>query len=100
MSVNCNFDEHINNVLKQCSRLSGWILMTFTSRDATTICLHCLNVLLSRLDYGSQLWSPTQIKSLNTIERVQRSFTKFITGMKPLSYEDYISLPIFCATSI
>ena len=45
MSANCNFDEHINNVLKQCSRLSGWILMTFTSRDATTICLHCLNVL-------------------------------------------------------
>ena len=45
-------------------------------------------VVLSRLDYGSQLWSPTQIKSLNNIDRVQRSFTKFITGMRPLSYED------------
>ena len=32
MSANCNFDQHINNVFKQCSRLSGWILRTFISR--------------------------------------------------------------------
>ena len=88
MSANCNFDQHINNVFKQCSRLSGWILRTFISRDATTMLTLFKCVVLSRLDYGSQLWSPTQIKSLNKIERVQRSFTKFITGMRPLSYED------------
>ena len=45
-------------------------------------------VVFSWIDYGSQLWSTTQIKSLNKIERVQRSFTKFIPGMRPLSYED------------
>ena len=88
MSANCNFDQHINNVFKQCSRLSGWILRTFISRDATTMLTLFKCVVLSRLDYGSQLWSPTQIKSLNKIERVQRSFTKFITGMRPLSYDD------------
>ena len=86
MSANCNFDQHINNVFKQCSRLSGWILRTFISRDATTILTLFKCVVLSRLDYGSQLWSPTQIKSLNKIERVQRSFTKFITGMRPLGH--------------
>ena len=32
MSSNCNFNQHINNVYKQCSRLSGWILRTFISR--------------------------------------------------------------------
>ena len=88
MSANCNFDQHINNVFKQCSCLSGWILRTFISRDATSMLTLFKCVVLSRLDYGSQLWSPTQIKSLNEIERVQRSFTKFITGMRPLSYED------------
>ena len=60
----------------------------FISRDATTMLTLFKCVVLSRLDYGSQLWSPTQIKSLNKIERVQRSFTKFITGMRPLSYDD------------
>ena len=93
MSANCNFDQHIkNNVFKHCSRLSGWILRTFISRDATAMLTLFKCVALSRLDYGSQLWSPTQIKSPNKIERVQRSFTKFIIGIRPLSYEDMLKI--------
>ena len=30
MSSNCNFNQHINNVYKECSRLSGWILRTLS----------------------------------------------------------------------
>ena len=52
MSANCNFDQHINNVFKQCSRLSGWILRTFISRDTTTMLTLFKCVVLSRLDYG------------------------------------------------
>ena len=83
MSSNCNFNQHINNVYKQCSRLSGWILRTFISRDSLTLLTLFKCIVLSRLDYGSQLWSPHQIKSINKIEQVQRSFTRFITGMRP-----------------
>ena len=79
---------HINNVYKQCSRLSGWILRTFISRDSLTLLTLFKCIVLSRLDYGSQLWSPHQIKSINRIEQVQRSFTRFITGMRPLSYDE------------
>ena len=78
-SANCNLDQHINKVFKY--GFSGWILKTFISRDTTTILTLFKCVVLSRLNYGSQLWSPTQIKSLNKIDRVQRSFTKLITGM-------------------
>ena len=88
MSSNCNFNQHINNVYKQCSRLSGWILTTFISRDSLTLLTLFKCIVLSRLDYGSQLWSPHQIKSINKIEQVQRSFTRFITGMRPLSYDE------------
>ena len=88
MSSNCNFNQHINNVYKQCSRLSGWILRTFISRDSLTLLTLFKCIVLSRLDYGSQLWSPHQIKSINKIEQVQRSFTRFITGMRPLSYDE------------
>ena len=94
MSSNCNFNQHINNVYKQCSRLSGWILRTFISRDSLTLLTLFKCIVLSRLDYGSQLWSPHQIKSINKIEQVQRSFTRFITGMRPLSYDERLkSLP-------
>ena len=59
-------------------------MRTLVSRDATTMLTLFKCVVLSRLDYGLQLWSPTQIKSLNKNESVQKSFTKFITGMRPL----------------
>ena len=88
MSSNCNFNQPINNVYKQCSRLSGWILRTFISRDSHTLLTLFKCIVLSRLDYGSQLWSPHQIKSINKIEQVQRSFTRLITGMRPLSYDE------------
>ena len=88
MSSNYNFNQHINNVYKQCSCLSGWILRTFISRDSLTLLTLFKCTVLSRLDYGSQLWSPHQIKSINKIEHVQRSFTRFIAGMRPLSYDE------------
>ena len=65
MSENCNLDQHINNVFKY--GFSEWILRTFISRDATIMLTLFKCVVLSRLNYGSQLWSPTQIKSLNNI---------------------------------
>ena len=43
---------------------------------------------MSRLDYGCQLWSPYIIKHINMVEKVQRSFTRFISGMKGLSYPE------------
>ena len=39
-------------------------------------------------DYGSQLWFPFQMKSINALERVQRVFTKHIDGMHNLSYAE------------
>ena len=65
-SANCNYDQHINNVFKY--GFSGRILKTFISRDTTTMHTLFKCVVLSRLNYGSQLWSLTQIKSLNKIE--------------------------------
>ena len=122
MSSNCNFNQHTNNVYKQCSRLSGCIPKTFFSRDSRTLLTIFECIVLSRLDYGSQLWSPHQI--LNVAKNIassicrnrswwrvhlskqvqsQRSFTKFITGMQPLSYDELwvkiISL-LFCSMPI
>ena len=33
MSSNCTFDFHVANVYKRCSKLTGWILRTFNSRE-------------------------------------------------------------------
>ena len=46
------------------------------------------SLVISRLDYASQLWSPYKISQITEIEKVQRSFTKHITGMQDLSYHE------------
>ena len=69
MSRNCSFDVHINILCKKCTDLSGWILRTFTSRDSTTLMTLFNALILSRLDYCSQLWSPHLIRHIIQIER-------------------------------
>ena len=49
------------------------------------------SLVLSRLDYGSQLWSPTKIHQIITIEKIQKAFTKHIKGFSSFSYQERLS---------
>ena len=94
MSSDCSFEKHILSVSSRCSRLAGWILRTFASRDKITSTMLTLfkSLVLSRLDYGSQLWSPYKAKDIRLLESVQRAFTKHIQGMHTYSYADRLSM--------
>ena len=88
MSSNCTFDFHGSGAYKRCSNLSGWILITFSTRETRTMMTLLKSLVLSPLDYVSQLWSPHLLKSVYILEKVQRSFTKHIAGMHTMSYEE------------
>ena len=88
MSHDCSFDFHITKLSKKCFNLSDMILRSFLTRERLTMLTLFKSIILSRLDYGSQLWSPKQIMHITKLERVQRSFTKHISGMFELSYHD------------
>ena len=67
----------------------GWILRTFISRERTVMLLLFKSLVLSRVDNGSQLWSPHQKQhNICLIEKIQCFFTKHIDGMKDLSYPE------------
>ena len=54
------------------------------------------SLVLPRLDYGSQLWSPHLVKHIDQLEKIQRSFSKHITGMQSLEYsERLVSLKLY-----
>ena len=89
MSSDCSFEKHILSVSSRCSRLAGWILRTFASRDKITMLTLFKSLVLSRLDYGSQLWSPFKAKDIRLLESVQRAFTKHIQGMHTYSRYDH-----------
>ena len=76
---------------KQCRQLTGWILRTFKgikARDKCVMLTLFKSLVLPKLEYGCQLWSPTSVNQINAIENIQRKFTKHITGMHSLSYEN------------
>ena len=86
MSSDCTFDLHISNLYRRCSNLAGWILRTFTLRDPHLMLTMFKSLVLCRLDYASQLWSPYLLKHIYLIEKVQRAFTKHISGIRDFSY--------------
>ena len=67
MSSNCTFDLHISNLYRRCSNLAGWILRTFTIRDPHLMLTLFKSLVLSRLDYASQIWSPYLLKHIYLI---------------------------------
>ena len=52
---NCTFDFHISNLYKRFPNLAGWILRTFTIRDPQVMLTLYKSLVMSRLDYASQL---------------------------------------------
>ena len=88
MSSNCSFEFHINNLCKKCTGLSSLILRTFTTRDSITMMTLFKSLVLSRLDYGSQLCPPHLVKRIDQLEKIQRSITKHITGLQGLEYSE------------
>ena len=58
MSTDCTLDFHISNLYKLCSNLAGWILRTFTMRHHQVMLTLYKSLVMSRLEYASQLWSP------------------------------------------
>ena len=91
MSSNCSFEQHIIELRKRCTGLCGWILRTFSSRESTVMMTLFKSLVLSRLDYGSQFWSPTKIHHIIMIEKIQKAFTKHIKGFSSFSYQERLS---------
>ena len=54
-------------------------------------------LVMSRLDYTSQLWSPYLLKHVYLIEKVHRAFTKHISGMGYLSYSKRLEVLKLCS---
>ena len=97
LSANCEFKVHINNVVKKCFELSGWILRTFMSKDQMTMLTLCRSLVLPRLDYCSQLWSPSRAGEINTLEKIQSQFTTHIDNLKGCSYPERLKSLHLCS---
>ena len=54
-------------LMQKMFKLVWWILRTFTTRDSITMITLFKSLVLPRLDYGSQLWSPHLVKHIDQL---------------------------------
>ena len=88
LSNDLTFSKHIAKVVSSCNKIVGWAMRTFRTRNKSTMLVIWNSMIQSRLDYCSQLWSPSLASEISKLEDVQRQFTKKIEGMEDSSYRE------------
>jgi len=82
------FAEHINLMVAKAHRRANQILRCFLSRDNEILVKAFVTYVRPILEYSSPVWSPHTLGMINSIESVQRRFTKKLCGMSSLSYDE------------
>ena len=96
MSSDLTFSDHIGNVVTSASSMVGWAMRTFKRRSRATMMTIWKSLIQPKLDYCSQLWSPSDQASIASLEKVQRNFTSMIVGMEGKDYIDrLVSLKMY-----
>ena len=94
-SCNCTFDFHISNLYKRCSNLAGWILRTFSTRDPQVMLTLYKSLVMSRLDYASQLLrgrqSVTSCRGVKSKARIVHTAEPQGSNMSPTLFSFYLA---------
>ena len=91
ISSDLTFNEHIGNVVTSANRLVGWAMRTFRRRSQATMMTIWKCLVQPKIDYCSQLWSPSDQASIARLESLQRDFTRRIVGMEGKDYIDRLA---------
>ena len=81
-----NFKEHITMTIKKARGMSGLILRSLESRSSDILCPLFLSMVRPILEYANPVWCPYLRKDIDRVEKVQRHFTKRISGLNKMSY--------------
>jgi hypothetical protein len=91
-----SFSDHCHSLIKKAYARANLILKCFYTKDRNLLIGLYKTYVRPLLEYNSPLWSPHSISLATSIERVQRYFTKRLTGLITLPYVerlDTLNLP-------
>ncbi len=74
--------------VKKANKVLGMIKRNITCRKKEVILPLYRSLVRPHLEYCVQFWSPSLVKDISLMEKVQRRATKIISGMHTLSYEE------------
>ena len=82
------FDHHITNIINRANQRAFLILRSFISRNPNNLIKAFTVYVRPLVEYAPSVWSPSKLYLINSIENLQRRFTKRIPGLKLLSYAE------------
>lgn len=85
------FTDHINNIVSRASIRANLIHKCFLSRNVKVLMRAFVVYVRPLLEYATCVWSPYLVKDIKRVESVQRRFTKRLSGMSNMSYNNRLS---------
>ena len=88
MSEELSWSPHINIMVDKARQISSWVLGVFKDRSKPVMVQLYKSLVRSRVEYCCPLWNPTRIADIQSIEDIQRQFTRRILGLRDTNYWD------------
>ena len=90
MTNDARFTKFIFEKIVAVNKLVGWALRVFHSRSMPTMMTIWKSLIMSHLDYCSQLWSPSRVGEIQALESTQKAFLTRIPDLRGLNYWDQL----------
>jgi len=87
-----HFDEHIDRIVPKAYYRIGLLFRGFVSRNLHVFRRGYITYIRPLLEYASNVRSPHLIMHINSLEIVQRHFTKRILELHDLSYQERLTV--------
>ena len=90
------FNLHVHEIIKKANRIKYLIIKNITYKTKNIMVPLFKALVRPIIEYANVVWNNNQRKYVDDIEKVQRSFTKFITEVRNMEYEDrlhFLNLP-------
>ena len=73
------FNNHVSNVINKCNKVNGMIRRSLGYRAPTSVSIKLYKALIQPIiEYSPPVWSPFTKIQIESIERIQRNFTRYM----------------------
>ena len=86
------FTPHIENTIAGANRIVGMLLRTFRRRTTPLMVTLWKTLVQPKLDYCSQLWSPSDQLTIGKLESLMRAFTAKVDSCTNMNYWERLQL--------
>jgi hypothetical protein len=87
-----SYTAHVNSTIAKASRAAGMLHKVFATRSMDLQVKLYTTYVRPIVEYLTVIWNPESVSLSDSVERVQRRFTKRIHGLRWLPYEERLSL--------